>query len=401
MIKSGNRKGPAPARTGRSVPLLTHKKGREYYMRFDKRPSKKAKSGYTWRVTIEYKDRYGVNQKHTKSGFATKTEAKAYGLKVQDDLSNGLNVDAAGKTLDELFAEWKKLTTLRENSVRIYTSAYTGHIQPVLGRSKVAELGYIELQNFFNSISEVGSPTVKNTGKVLSQLNKFAIKAGYTRGWPLEAVEMKGKDTTRTRETEYLPKADFDRIINELSSGKYFFRSSSVAMFVYLGYYLGLRLSESLALKWEDFSSDYRDVRIHAQIIRGSKGITEDLKTAASKAILPVPAPLAEALKQWKEINPHPFICCNEDGSLLSVGTVESRIIGISKKLGIPFHAHMLRHTYITNLILSGADPKTAADLARHASPEMTLKVYTEISAQKKREAVNNAFSPELPDLKA
>lgn len=45
---------------------------------------------------------------------------------------------------------------------------------------------------------------------------------------------------------------------------------------------------------------------------------------------------------------------------------------------------------------MSGADPKTAAQLARHSSVLTTLDIYTQIPEEKTREAVDNAYkSPE------
>ncbi|WP_289423535.1 tyrosine-type recombinase/integrase, partial [Faecalibaculum rodentium] len=62
---------------------------------------------------------------------------------------------------------------------------------------------------------------------------------------------------------------------------------------------------------------------------------------------------------------------------------------------------HMLRHTYITNLVLAGTDLKTVADLARHASAAMSLQVYTETTDLRKAEAIARAFEDEIPNILA
>lgn len=58
-------------------------------------------------------------------------------------------------------------------------------------------------------------------------------------------------------------------------------------------------------------------------------------------------------------------------------------------------------HTFVTNLILAGADPKTAAELARHSDPSITLQIYTEISQGRKEEIIKAAFSPDEPNILA
>lgn len=373
-------------------------------MRFDKRASKKSKSGYTWRVTIEYKDQFGVTRKHTKSGFTTKNEAKAYGAQVQADLDAGLNVQSYDKTLDQVFEEWHNLTTLSPNSVITYSNAYRKHVSPVMGKARIKDLHYVELQSFFNQISGLGKSNVQTIRKVLRQIGKLAVKAGYISGWPLDQVEIKGEEKHREEAPQYLSHDDFTLLVNALNDGT--FEGSSRAVFVYLGYYLGLRIAEALALHWTDFESDYSSVRIHSQLLYTSRKkedyeITETMKSANSRSRLPAPSPLAQALHDWKRSNPHSLVVCREDGSLWQPQNFRKHIKEVASGLGIPFHPHMLRHTFVTNLILAGADPKTAAELARHSDPSLTLQIYTEISQGRKEEVIKAAFSPDEPNILA
>lgn len=100
-------------------------------MRFDKRPAKKSKTGYTWRVSFDYTDRYGKKRKYSKSGFPTKKAAEAHGHEILNDLQNGLNIGEKNATVDEIFYQWKVGSHLAENTIRIYTNRYEKHIHPV------------------------------------------------------------------------------------------------------------------------------------------------------------------------------------------------------------------------------------------------------------------------------
>ena len=53
----------------------------------------------------------------------------------------------------------------------------------------------------------------------------------------------------------------------------------------------------------------------------------------------------------------------------------------IGAKVAFDFHLtpHLLRHTYISELILSGADIKTVQYLAGHATAAITLNIYTHL----------------------
>lgn len=58
---------------------------------------------------------------------------------------------------------------------------------------------------------------------------------------------------------------------------------------------------------------------------------------------------------------------------------------------------HLLRHTYITNLIHEGVDPKTVQYLAGHENSKVTMDIYAKVKYNKPRElasVVNQAFEP-------
>ena len=57
---------------------------------------------------------------------------------------------------------------------------------------------------------------------------------------------------------------------------------------------------------------------------------------------------------------------------------------------------HQLRHTYITNLLYAGVDPKTVQYLAGHENSKTTMDIYAKIKYNKPEElcgVVNAAFN--------
>lgn len=179
-------------------------------------------------------------------------------------------------------------------------------------------------------------------------------------------------------------------------------------VFVMLGLYAGLRREESLALQWDcvflDTPTPYISVR---RAWRGSHRkepeISTVLKTPASRRDIPIPKCLVECLREAKQFSKSAFVISNRKGGPLSEGEfvgvwyhVKSRTAGekISYKYvngehiryttysipgshrkdfpnhvySLDFHVtpHQLRHTYITNLLYMGVDPKTVQYLAGH-----------------------------------
>ena len=58
---------------------------------------------------------------------------------------------------------------------------------------------------------------------------------------------------------------------------------------------------------------------------------------------------------------------------------------------------HQLRHTYITNLLYAGVDPKTVQYLAGHENSKTTMDIYAQVKYNKPEQllsVVNAAFAP-------
>ena len=60
---------------------------------------------------------------------------------------------------------------------------------------------------------------------------------------------------------------------------------------------------------------------------------------------------------------------------------------------------HALRHTFITNMMKSGVNPKTAQALARHSTIDLTMNVYTTLTVTDQAAALNTL--PAVPSYYA
>ena len=85
-----------------------------------------------------------------------------------------------------------------------------------------------------------------------------------------------------------------------------------------------------------------------------------------------------------------PYVISMKDGASLTRASyhalwqvVDNRSLGSrSGVLSFRCHPHQLRHTFITQLFESGLDLKQVQYLAGHATPDMTLRVYTHFRKQ-------------------
>jgi integrase len=68
--------------------------------------------------------------------------------------------------------------------------------------------------------------------------------------------------------------------------------------------------------------------------------------------------------------------------------SIQTRTFDAEGRLVEHVDVHSLRRTFATSLIVGGADPKSVQELLGHRTLEMTMKIYTKIKSQNKRQAL-------------
>jgi len=208
-------------------------------------------------------------------------------------------------------------------------------------------------------------------------------------------------------------------------------------LFVMIGLYSGLRREEILGLQWDcvflDAKAPYISVRRAWHTDHNRPVVDTNLKTKAARRDVPIPKCLVRCLQEAKAESNSDYVIADANGNPLAgtqfarlwkyitIRTTEQRkyyryingekiVKEINPILGghpnnnpnliysIDFHVspHMLRHTYITNLIYAGVDPKTVQYLAGHENSKTTMDIYCKLKYNKPsdlRPVVNNAFS--------
>lgn len=358
-------------------------------MRIEKRETKNGK--VAWRAVIDYKDDKGHPHRHTKT-FSTRKAAKEYGARKTVEFAEGKKPPAKAKrTLNDVFEEWELVESinLAHNTRCSYQYHYDRFIRDSLGGLSIEEIDYKRLQIFFNEQRSYCSSTTNLIRATLKKVMDYGIKMDYISSHPLSLVTVKGAKPKKERQ-QYLEEDDFKKLVD------YFKNDKQALAYLYLGYYAGLRRSETLALYVSDIDLNQDVLYISRQLeFKGRKKsefTTTETKTDSSAAAVPICSPLHDFLSDMVKNHPHKLLVCDSKGDFTVPATICTRLSKGAKALEIDFHYHMLRHTFITNLIRNGADPKLASRLARHANVNTTLDVYTEISRQDMETALENAF---------
>lgn len=362
---------------------------------------REGKKGITYQVYFPYKNELGISCIYRKGGFNTKKEAKAHETLLKAQIAkNGYLTQDCELTLDHVFKDYFETFKKRKVSkatIQHYENIYKNHIKQALGHYKIIKLKYPTLQKYFNECSNLSKGLQENIKKVLNNVFKYACKCCYIENNPVSLVDLTGNEPTEKKKT--ITYQELEMIIETTKNRdcKDSFRNDSIVISLYIGYYSGLRLCETLALEKSDFDFINNEIHITKQldcIGKQTKVLktTNKLKTNSSSAVIPLAEPLKEILVKWFNKNPYNHVICDIEGNYIHDSFIKTTLKQISKKTNIYFHFHMLRHTFISNLANNGVEPQIAKELARHSDIATTMNIYTHVNEDKQKQAINNVF---------
>ncbi|MEG1577172.1 MAG: tyrosine-type recombinase/integrase [Oscillospiraceae bacterium] len=214
-------------------------------------------------------------------------------------------------------------------------------------------------------------------------------------------------------------------------------KGTGAYVFIVIGLYSGMRREEILGLQWDcvclDDKAPHISVRRAVRWEHNQPVVEERLKSKAAKRDIPIPAQLVSCLSEAKKVSTSDYVIANTTGGPKSEtqfrnlwnavrcrttktrtyteyranGVKEVRTISPQKgekakcrkhcyTIDFDVTPHILRHTYITNLLLAGVDIKTVQYLAGHEKAKVTLDIYAHLTYNQPEDLiakVNMAFS--------
>lgn len=157
----------------------------------------------------------------------------------------------------------------------------------------------------------------------------------------------------------------------------------------FLLFYTGVRIGECAALDVDDISIAGRKHRVTIRSGKGDKYRQVPLHTEAVAALSDWLATRADKFKD-KRIENALFV--NPQGRRMSTASLDMIVRKIGRDCGLSLSAHVLRHTFLTNLVRAKNDLVMVADIAGHKRLETTRR-YTLPTELDREEAITNLMT--------
>jgi integrase len=393
------------------------------------------KRGSSWYYYFDIGTVNGKRKKKEKGGFHTKKEAEAaLAAAIHEYNSAGQVFEPSEITVSDYLDEWYELfckMNLKYSTQVCYLRIIEGHLKPRFGMYKLKALKPSILQEYANSLKLRGYSRSHIVGilTVFQSALHYAMEPlHYINQNPMKSVKFP-KVERRPRERIILSLQDWNRIIRRFEGTRYYIP-------LMIGFYTGLRISETFALTWDDIDLDKRTLTVDKQVVKRNFGAQvrravaheprrqhsswyfTTPKTLSSRRTVSFGETLYRALVQEQQrqikneemygddytiyvlkkeqdekgndmfrLLPVPnyqqhgevrvsLVCVAKNGEYTSTDSFKFCSRVIHRELGLAFDYHSLRHTHATLLIESGANVKNVQARLGHSNIQTTLQTY-------------------------
>jgi integrase len=292
---------------------------------------------------------------------------------------------AASVTFETLVDRYVLEALPERFSTRVsYQSMLKTHLRPRWSEHFLTEMAEnpFTIEQWLKSLA-LAQRTKAHVKALLHRLFEYAMKwklLSVQRN-PTDLVEVKG-GTRRRKRPRILTVEEFHKLLPLIPEP---YRTMVLA-----AQCLGLRVSEILALKWEDVDLKALTIMARRSVVHGR---VDSVKTEYSEDMLPLDPNFATLLRNWNRqcpsspgnwLFPNPSSLKPYHASPIQ----QDYIRAAGRRLGLgDIGWHTFRHTYRSWLDATGAPLGVQQKLMRHAQISTTMNVYGDALLESKREA--------------
>lgn len=287
-----------------------------------------------------------------------------------------------------LCQEWldSKEDSIKQSTYTKYRSCIEKHIVPYFKNMKVVYLTSQHIKDFMIDKSCLSPKTQHDLLSQIIQILKYGQSQSYIGFFDFNSLKYPKiikSDLPTLKSTEVTKLVRYLQSIHEIQK-----------IGVLLSLFMGIRLGELCALKWNDINLYKETIYINKTMQRltdfkeyshtKTKIVIDAPKSQKSIREIPIPSFLLELLKEFKTYeNTYVLTGTTEYIEPRTYQNIFKRYLKECRIDDINFHA--LRHTFATKSIEQGCDIKSLSEILGHSSVKFTLERYVHPSVEHKK----------------
>lgn len=334
---------------------------------------------------------------HSIGTFRSKKEAEIEAHRVEERIYYGHILNQRHLLFQEVATVWfrHKQNELKASSAEQLEVTLRLHILPRFGNMKLFKIRRLDVKDWIQDRIDQGY-AFKSCEKYLSSLKSIFHFCMHDleilEKNPADRVRVPFKDSIDSKvKVKYFT---FHELHQLLEFMKYYTprRFKDYPLYYTLMLFLsrtGLRISEALALRWDDLSGNRLTIVRQTNRDKHNHLTITSLKSYASYRTIQLDDDLLDYLKQFKEIQqqiisyPHEdhLIFQNAWGQYLTPAVVREAFQGYCKQVGVEYKGtHGFRHTHAVMLLESGASLLYVSRRLGHRTIKTTADTYLSIT---------------------
>lgn len=351
----------------------------------------------------------------------SKSEAELKRNEFKQDLKNGMNTNAGELTLNNAFKDWIfnviMPSGIKTSTFETYESIYRLYINDSeIGIKKIKDIKSHMIQAYLNKLFNKGKkyPIILKLTKLLKRFFNYEIETDVIIKNPCLSIKVPGQinylKEKNSNEVLVFTREERDIII------EYLYKTNSrIASIAYLGFSLGMREGEILALSWDDINQKSCVISIKRSL-RYTKDFDNEGNKVGGSMKLTIPKTMSSVREieytdsfkdMWKRAkdqnikdahvgnsfnNKNNLVFTNALGEPLNKRYVIrqwQKALGDLKLIYRPFHT--TRHTFVTHMAIDGVPESITQSIIGHKKgSEVTHKIYTHINRGSTKKVLEN-----------
>jgi len=370
------------------------------------------KDGESQRKDGRYMFRYSDLRGRRRCVYAkTLAELRDAESNIQNDLANGIDTAAGSMTVEELVDSYiGSKRNIRVSTESMYKSVASAIKNSAGCKKQIKNFTVSDARRMMCDLYDSGKSYsyIELMKKVLVSAFKQSVDDGYVRTNPFsfKLSDVLLDDSVQRKALTDVEKETFLCAAKEGLFGRRYYDE------VFLLLHTGLRVSELYGLTVCDIDFDERCISVNKQLLYNGKLYIAKPKTKSGDRVIPiVDNDVLRVLQRIVMERRHTDVEWIIDGY---TGFLFLNKSGVPKNASVLQHAmsemirrynsshtqklpkvtpHILRHTYCTNMIANGVDPKTVQYLMGHGDISVTMNVYSHMDYERAKKALKRAIS--------